>query len=90
MPLTTSRASERPVTDPRKPLIGLAAAFGEDTRGAFVVARGWAVVARPLRATLGLSLGAPIHTVRAVANETTIASVSGVLLGATLGLGGAW
>jgi hypothetical protein len=57
---------------------------------ASAVARGWAVVARPLRATLGLSLGAPIHTVRAVASDTTIASVSGVLLGATLGLGGAW
>ena len=57
---------------------------------ASVVARGWAVVARPLRATLGLSLGAPIHTVRAVADATTIAAVSGVLLGGTLGLGGAW
>jgi hypothetical protein len=57
---------------------------------ASVVARGWAVIARPLRATAGLALGAPIHTVRAVANDTTIAAVSGVLLGATLGLGGAW
>ena len=57
---------------------------------AAVVTRGWAVVARPLRATIGLSLGAPVHTVRAVANDVTIASVSGVLIGATLGLGGAW
>ena len=57
---------------------------------ASVVARGWAVVAKPLRATVGISLGAPIHTVRAVAGATTIAAVSGVLLGGTLGLGGAW
>ena len=57
---------------------------------ASVVARGWAVVAAPLRATLGVSLGAPVHTVRAVANDATIAAVSGVLIGATLGLGGAW
>jgi hypothetical protein len=56
----------------------------------FMVARGWAVVARPLRATVGLSLGAPLHTVRAVADQRTIASVAGVLVGATLGLGGAW
>ncbi|MDB5216833.1 MAG: hypothetical protein JWO86_4760 [Myxococcaceae bacterium] len=57
---------------------------------ASAVARGWALLARPLRATVSLSLGAPIHTVRAVTSESTIASISGVLLGATLGLGGAW
>ena len=57
---------------------------------ASAVARGWAVVARPLRATVSLALGAPIHTVRAVTSESTIASVSGVLVGASLGLGGAW
>jgi hypothetical protein len=54
------------------------------------VARGWALLTPPLRATLGISLGAPIHTVRAVAVDSTIAAVSGVLLGAHLGLGGAW
>lgn len=57
---------------------------------ASAVARGWAVLAAPLRATLGVSLGAPLHTVRAVAADTTIASVAGVLLGAELGVGGAW
>lgn len=57
---------------------------------ASAVGRGWAVVARPLRATLGVALGAPLHTVRAVASGDTIASVSGVLLGANLGLGAAW
>jgi hypothetical protein len=54
------------------------------------VARGWAVLTPPLRATFGISLGAPIHTVRAVAVDGTIAAVSGLLLGAHLGLGGAW
>jgi hypothetical protein len=54
------------------------------------VASGWAVLTPPLRATLGISLGAPIHTVRAVAADSTIAAISGVLLGAHLGLGGAW
>jgi hypothetical protein len=57
---------------------------------ASAVARGWAILARPLRATVGLALGAPIHTVRAVATDTTIASVSGVLIGANLGLGAVW
>lgn len=54
------------------------------------VARGWAVVAAPLRATLGLALGAPLHTVRAVAVNSTVTSVSGLMLGAHFGLGGAW
>lgn len=57
---------------------------------ASAVARGWAVLVAPLRATLGVSLGAPIHTVRAVAAGSTIASVAGILLGAELGVGGAW
>jgi hypothetical protein len=57
---------------------------------ASVVARGWAVIAGPLRATLGVSLGAPLHTVRAAADQRTFTSVSGALLGATLGVGGVW
>ncbi len=57
---------------------------------ASAVAHGWAVLTRPLRATLAVSLGAPIHTVRAATGDGTIASVSGLLVGATLGLGGAW
>jgi hypothetical protein len=57
---------------------------------ASAVARGWVLLAAPLRGTLGVSVGAPIHTVRAVAADSTIAAVSGVLLGAELGVGGAW
>jgi hypothetical protein len=57
---------------------------------ASAVAHGWAVLTRPLRATLAVSLGAPLHTVRAATGDGTIASVSGLLLGATLGLGAAW
>ena len=54
------------------------------------IARGWLVLAPPLRATLGLALGAPLHSVRAVAADATIASISGFLLGGQLGLAAAW
>lgn len=57
---------------------------------ASAVARGWLLLAAPLRASLGFSVGAPVHTVRAVAADSTIAAVSGILLGAQLGVGGAW
>lgn len=57
---------------------------------ASAVARGWLLLAAPLRASLGLSVGAPVHTVRAVAAGSTIAAVSGILLGVQLGVGGAW
>jgi hypothetical protein len=43
-----------------------------------------------LRATVGLDLGAPIHTVRALAAESTVASIGGVLFGARVGIGGVW
>ena len=57
---------------------------------AAAVARGWLAIAPPLRVTLGLAVGAPIHAVRAVAVDSTIASISGVLLGAQAGIGGVW
>ena len=57
---------------------------------ASAVARGWTLLVAPVRASLGLSLGAPVRTVRAVAAGETIASVAGVLLAAELGVGAAW
>lgn len=54
------------------------------------LARGWMIIAPPVRATIGLGVGAPLHTVRALAADSTVASISGVLLGAQLGLAGAW
>lgn len=69
-------------------------AVARDRRGtalhASLVGHGWVVIAGPLRANLGLAVGAPIHGVRATGDGRTVSAVTGILLGAHLGVGGGW
>jgi hypothetical protein len=53
-------------------------------------ARGWVAVIGRLRAAASIEVGAPLHTVRVVAANESIAGVGGALVGGQLSLGGAW
>ena len=71
-----------------------AVAGGRDGSGAAVhlaaFTRGWVVLVGRLRAGAALEVGAPLHTVRVVAANESVAGVGGALVGGHLSLGGAW
>lgn len=52
--------------------------------------RGWLAITGPLRAVVDLRGGLPLHEVRVVDAEGTVAGVRGVLFGGQVGVGGAW
>jgi hypothetical protein len=53
-------------------------------------ARGWIAVVGRLRAGAAVLVGAPLHTVRVVEANESVAGVGGALVGGQLSLGGAW
>lgn len=54
------------------------------------VLRGWLSIAGPLRAVVDVRAGLPLHEVRVVGAEGTVAGIRGALFGMQLGIGGAW
>lgn len=82
--ITRARYEGRPVDGAR--------GYNDEATAAHLAAalRGWIAIVGPLRVALDLRAGIPLHDVRVVGTEGTVSGVRGVLVGSTLGIGGAW